>query len=331
MNQHAFVGLVLLAVLVPLTAVRGEDEAPAGSELHRDLTRFPPGSCEMVQAWDQTISETVERGEEPEKRESRSWNRFTFDVELAPAKDDPETSAGVKVTWRRVQIGIEGEKDHLYDSDGKPEEQSPVLMSQFRHVAGREAEVNLSAFGGGEGFRGLDAAWDEYAEANPDRERVADMNRENYGDARLDRMFTQGLDLLFGPDAGRAKGRARTLTAGETFSVFLVVPGIGGEDTEVEHTCEVRSVEGGEAVLAVTWALNGLKPTATEDGVITTRGLDLKGSAELTFHLASGLLTSLRQDLKRTDQVARGGLGVGMIQKTRRIHEVKEFDLSRRK
>ena len=107
----------------------------------------------------------------------------------ARARDTVQKAA--HVTVRRIQIGIEGEKDYLFDSDGESAEQSGVLERQFRCFVGGKASVDLAAFGKGKSFAGFSEIWDKFAEENPTFSRAAAANRKNYGDTRLDRIFIQ--------------------------------------------------------------------------------------------------------------------------------------------
>jgi hypothetical protein len=298
---------VLLAPFALAQDEPGQDDtARPAVKLVRDLTRLPPGKYEMVQSYDQKTSVKLQRPHAggDQESESRLSNTFTFDVEVAPASAEHPKS--VAVTVRRVQIRVEGAEDHEYDSDGPPDDQSGIIRTQFRHLVRRTARVELAEFGKGKGFTGLDAAWADYLKENPDRERGAEINRKNYGDGRLDRMFLQGLDILFGAEAGRAHGRERELKAGQEFEVTLEEPGIGFEPTPLAHACKVESVRGGQVVIAVTWKENGLRPRATEGGGVIVRGGDMKCATTLTFRLDCGLLVGLEERIERTDQVSNG-------------------------
>jgi hypothetical protein len=151
--------------------------------------------------------------------------------------------------------------------------------------------------------------------------RAAAANLQNYGDARFDRMFTQGLDVLFGADAGRAKGKSRELRAGEEFTVTLEKPGIFMKPTSVEHACRVVSTDGVSVVVTVEWKINGFDPE-TEGGALRMRGADVHGVARMTFLAKGGLLTRLEETVERTDQRSDG-----VVQWTRKVTAKREFSL----
>ena len=315
--------LILLARLAAGQEVGREEkpDAKPAVRLVRDLTRLPPGNYEMVQTYDLKRSETLERpGAEPKKTETRTSNTFTFAVVVERASHDAPPAA--VVTVRRVQIRVEGKQNHTYDSDGPAQEQSELLRTQFRHLVGRIARVDLAAFGRGKGFAGLDAGWTDYLKEYPDRSRWAEANRKNYGDGRLDRMFVQGLDLLFGPEAGRADNRTLELKRGQIFQVTLEEPGIGFEPTPIVHECRVQSVADGTVAITMAWKENGLRPVVDKNGAPIVRGGDIKCSATLTFRLDAGLLVGLKQEMQRTDQVAHG---IPPVQRTVSRTESKEF------
>jgi hypothetical protein len=287
----------------------------------RDLTKLPPGAYEIVQAYDLRSSETVEeKGVKGEAKESRTSHTFTFDLAV---EGKPPVAV---VTVRRVEIRIEQEgKTYAYDSDGPAADQAELIREQFRHLVGRKAKVDLAEFGKGKGFSGLDAAWADYLKENPGKAGWAEANRNNYGDGRIDRLFTRGLDVLFGPDAGRAHGRSVELRPGQTFEVTLKEPGIGFEPTALAHACTVRSAEGGNVVVEVRWHENGVRPKVDESGAVIARGGDMKSTETLTFRVDGGFLVAYVQDLERADQV-------GSIdwQKTRRSTERIELAFRRK-
>jgi hypothetical protein len=304
------------AILLVLAAgAAGQDEAKP-VRLVRDLTKLPSGRYEIVQSFELKSTETFEQpGEAKQERRHRTWNTFTFDLSV-----DGEPPVAT-VTVRRVQLGIEGEETLSYDSDGKAEAQAAPLREQFGDLKGRTATVDLAAFGRGAGFKGLDGAFADYLKRNPDRANWAEANRRNYGDARLDRMFTLGLDVLFGADAGRADGRTRELRPGEAFEVELD-ESAGFEDKPLKHACKVRSVEKGEAIVEMRWQENALRPTVQEDGGIIMKGGNIECSATMNFRIESGLLVGLAEELKRTDQVSNG-----VATKTKRSTEKTGFTL----
>lgn len=319
--------LALLVFAAVATAAPGGEEEPAAPEavtLTRNLAAFPPGSYVMVQAFDEKVRYTLEAPrQEMQEKEKRTKSRFTFDLQIVASTEGETTRKEARVVVRRVQMDIEGEKDYAYDSNGKPEDQSEGLMKQFRYLVGAKATLDLSSFGEGGGFEGLNAVWDLFGKENPTFSKAAASNRRNFGDTRLDRMFARGLPLLFGPDAGRAAGRNRKLKAGETYRVGLEILGIGRETAVSEHSVTVETVEDGHVTLKVSWAENGHNPK-TDGGVVLSRGGDIKGDSNLTFHLASGLLVGLRETEKRTDQTC----GMDMVQRTRYATTVSEFSIT---
>ena len=290
----------------------------------RRLADFPAGKYIMVQAFDEKVRQTLEApGREKQEKKTRAWNRFTFDLEVVEVKAGETSLKEARVLVRRVQLGLEGKRNLAYDSAGEPREQPEILRKQFGYMVGGKATVDLAAFDEGTGFKGLSAVWDRFAKENPKSRRMASANRKNYGDTRLDRMFARGLPALFGPDAGRAPGRTRKLTAGETCEMELEILGIGRENAMSTHSVEVVSVKNGYARLVVTWAENGHNPKL-DGGAMLMRGGDIKGSRNMRFHLASGMLVVLQETEKRTDQTC----GMDMVQRTRHAATVSEFSIT---
>jgi hypothetical protein len=294
----------------------------------RDLTLVPAGKYAMVQGWEQRGEETSERrGAEPEQTAVSASNRFTFSVEVGPRDRRRPTEKDLVVSVKRVEVRTDDASAPLaYDSAGPAAKQSEVLHRQFRYLVGGVARVGAAAFSDGEGFRGLGEVWDRFAEEHPEMSRAAEANRANYGDTRLDRMFAEGLDLLFGADAGRAKGSVRDLRRGEEFTTTATRPGIFMRPTPVEHACKVVSV-GRTVVLQVEWRINGHEPQV-ERGAVSVRGGDIVGVATLTFLADSGLLVGLDERTERTDQVAPGPRP-GIVQWTRRVVEKRTFSLTK--
>ena len=283
-----------LAWMLFITLAAAEPEV----RLTRDLTKFPAGSYEIVQTYDlQTRSTLEEPGKELVKEGPQHvWNTLTYDLVVKPPL--------AVVTVRRIQIRVKGKQTLDYDSTKPVDEKSEYIREQFRRLVGRSTRVDLAAYGRGASFKGLDPAFEEYLKANPDRAKWAEANRRNYGDARIDRLFARGLDVLFGADAGRASGKTRALTLGQAFEVKLERPGIGWVLFTPPHSCRVRSIEGGRVVVDVTWKENGVKPKVEKDGTMVVRGGDIVSKTALTYHAASGLLVGMEEEIKRTDQVA---------------------------
>lgn len=301
----------------------GPDDAASGT-FERQLAAFPVGKYVMVQAFEENVRQTLEAPErEKQEKRTRHWNRFTFDLDVVVVTAHGKSRTEAQVVVRRVQLGLEGEKDLAYDSDGKPAEQAEILRKQFSYLVDGRATVDLAAFDQGQGFEGLNAVWDEFAKENPTSQRMAAANRENYGDSRLDRMFTRGLPVVFGSDAGRAPGRTRKLTSGETYQVELEILGLGREKALSKHSVEVVSVNDGYTRLAVTWAENGFN-SKTDGGAVLMRGGDIQGRQEMTFHLASGVLVGLVATEERTDQ----SCGMDMVQRTRHATTVFRFSIT---
>jgi hypothetical protein len=315
--------ILILLVVVPVIA---EEAPPPSATLTRRLADFPVGSYVMVQAYEENVRHKLEvRGEDRGEKKTRLWNRFTFDLEVVMQGEGDSRRKMARVLVLRVQLGLEGDHDLTYDSDGKPEEQSAALREQFGVLVGGQAELPLATFGEGKGFAGLSEVWDRYAENHPESPDIAAHNRKSYGDSRLDRMFARGVARLFGAEAGRAAGKTRELTVGETFEVEAEILGIGRERAMSKHTVEVAAIADGHADLVVTWAENGHNPK-TDGGVILMRGGDIEGRAEMRFHLASGLLVGLKETEKRVDQTC----GMDMVQRTRYATNVHEFSIVRK-
>ncbi len=314
--------LVLFA-LPPVFAEEREEQAPASGTLIRRLAEFPEGRYVMVQSFDEEVRYTVEHPrQETSERKSRTWNRLDYDLQVVVVGDGETSRREARVVVRRVQIGLQGKNNLTYDSDGDPAEQPEVLRKQFSYLIGGKAVVDLAAFDEGEGFSGLTSVWDTFFEEHPESSGMAEANRRNFGDSRIDRMFLRGLPTVFGPDAGRAAGLTRDLTVGETFETELEILGIGREMAMSTHSVEVTAIEDGHVNLTATWAENGHNPK-TDGGVMLMRGGDIKGNRELKFHLASGMLVGLLETVKRTDQTC----GMDMIQRTRHATTVTGFSI----
>jgi hypothetical protein len=290
----------------------------------RDLTLIPAGKYRMVQAWEMTGKQTKQygKGAKDEKNALALSNRFSFAVEVkAPTKD-------IAVAVKRVEVRADpGHEPLAYDSDGPVNKQADVLYRQFHELVGRTARVGAAAFSDGQGFAGLDAAWDKFSKANPELTEVVQMNRGNYGDARLDRMFAQGLAVLYGTQAGRAKGKIRELREGDEFKATSEEPGIAMKPTMVEHACKVLSARPDQVVVRVEWKINGFDPQIRGDSVLMCGG-DIHGVATLTFLPQGGLLTRLEETVERTDQSAPGR-DPGVIQWTLESSERRVFSLVR--
>jgi hypothetical protein len=291
-------------------------------EVVRDLTLLAPGRYWMVQAWEMTGKETNQKsvGAGSKTQALAGSNRFSFAVQVKP--ESKEIVAVVK----RVEVQVDqGGEALVYDSDKPVAQQSPIFERQFHHLTGRTARTAAAAFSDGRGFVGLDAAWDQFGKENPDLFEVAVMNQANYGDARLDRMFTRGLDLLYGADAGRAKGLIRKLREGDEFRAVLEREGIGMQPTVVQHVCKVLSAESDEVVVRVEWKINGSDPKL-EAGHVVTHGGDIHGVSMLTFLPRGGLLIRIEETIERTDQRAPGRRP-GESQWTMRSTEKRSFSL----
>ncbi len=308
-----------------------DDPAPPAKpavRVTRDLTLLAAGKYRMVQSWSETGTETdeLEGGKPPRVKEIPASNRFTFAVEIGPPTGEPTGPKLVSVLVKRVEMRtILSDEDVSYDSDGPPAKQSEPLVRQFAGLVGKSTRAGAAAFSDGEGFSGLDAMWEAYGKAHPEMSRAAEANLKNYGDARFDRMFTLGLDLLFGPEAGRAKGQVRELRVGEEFTVDAEKPGIAMKPTMVPHACKVLSAAGGTVVLSVGWKINGFDPS-TDGGGLVVRGADIHGIAELTFLAQGGLCTRFEETVERTDQTAPGRRR-GVAQWTRKVTAKREFSL----
>ena len=122
--------------------------------------------------------------------------------------------------------------------------------------------------------------------------------------------------------AGRAGGKTRQLTTGETFEWEIEILGIGRETATTKQTVKVTAIEDGTAHLAATWAENGFNPK-TEGGAVLMRGGDLKERRELEVHLASGMPVSLTITEERIDQSS----GMDLVQRTRYATSVSEFSI----
>lgn len=297
---------VSLSLPGPALAEEAAPAAPAAPPVRvvRDLAKLPAGEYEIVQTWRSESSrrkDYVEPPEEPKK--SSNENRLLFDLSV-PAAVEPGQPRIATVKVRSVRIQVVDEREYSFDSDSEDDSGAGTLARQFRTIVGRVARVDLAALDGGTGFEGLGAAWDGFAKENPDLAKAAASNRENFGDPRLDRIFSLGVDVLFRP-VGRPPRTARDLAVGEEFEFTRDEPGIGYEAKAIVHPARVVSAADGRVVVEARWHENGLAP---EEGaeVLTIRGGDMKGRETLTFLAGSGLVVESVSEVVRTDQVARG-------------------------
>jgi hypothetical protein len=193
-------------------------------------------------------------------------------------------------------------------------------------MLGATARVDAAAFDDGRGFAGIDPVWDKFAKENPDIEPfVVKTNRQNYGDARLDRMFLQGLDVLFGSSVG-ANGKSRQLRAGDELKLTLEEAGFLQRPKAVEHACKVVSVTPDQVVVRMTWKLNGFAPQIENGKLAMMVGGDIQGTRTITFIPRGGLVTRLEETIERTVQSAPG-FQPGVAQWTREATDRKVFSL----
>ena len=275
--------LLSLLGLLAAPAICKEDESGPSVTLTRRLVDFPVGSYVMVQSWDDRVRHVLEMpDEEPKEKKTRQWNRFTFDLEVVDLEDADGThgsaSKEARVRVRRVQVGIEGDRDLAYDSGGEPGQQAEPLLRQFRYMVGGQATLDLATFGEGGGFTGLTAVWDRFEKENPTSSGAAAANRKNFGDTRLDRMFARGLPVLFGKDADAPPDTRANSRSGASYEVALGILGIGRESADSKHTVMVESLADGHVKLDVTWAENGHNPK-TDGGAIAHAGRRSQGAS----------------------------------------------------
>ncbi len=316
-----------LLLVALCSGVYAKDEPLQPVRVVRDLTLLSAGRYRMVQSWDLAAKVTEERkGAGPVESTSTASNRLTFAVTVqAPAASASDKVLTVQVKQLEMSTA-EGDKKGSYDSAGPVDKQTEILVRQFQDLLDKTTHVGARAFADGTGFAGLNEVWTKQAEAHPDLARMAHVNLPNYGDARVDRMFLQGLDVLYGPEAGRAKEKVRELRTGEEFKVTLDKPGIFMKPTAVEHACKVVSASAESVVLQVTWKINGFEPEM-KDRVLHARGGDIQGEQTLTFRTRGGVLMQMKETVQRTDQSAPGGSS-GVTQWTRTATEKKEFSIT---
>jgi hypothetical protein len=300
---------VALALLAGLAAATPAKDAPVVTVV-RNLMLLPPGKHRLEQSFEEKSS-TTDQFEDGKSQTSPAefFHRFTYAVELiGPPRST--TTKEIVASVERVQVKVRGPGfSHDYDSADplRTQGRARAYSRQFRYLVGATARVDVAAFADGTGFAGIDATWDRFDRENPQyRAEILKMNRDNYGDARLDRMFTQELDVLFGPNAGRAKGKSRQVRAGEEFKVTLSEAGIRQKPTPVEHACKVLSATPEKVVVQLTWKINGFDPQLAGGKLVMMAGADVRGTRTITFVPRGGLVTRVEETIVRTDQVAPG-------------------------
>ena len=301
-----------LAVCVLCVAAVTLPRAGFGSD--RNLGAFPAGEYEAVQTHDNTAQKTKDA---QQYSPTRMENTFTFDVKHTPPVG--QTPGRMDFVLRRVQVRANSGKAFSYDSAGDPSKQLPILVKQFKYVVGVTSSAEFLRDGRWTRFHGLDAGWDRFGQENPKHAAAVQRNKECYGDARVGRMVARGRGFL--PTDG-------AIEVGRTWKAKRTVPGIAHKLTEAEFTCKIVKSDAERATIAVSWHVNGMKPEF-KDGKMTMFGADIKGSAEYTFHTASGMLVGMRHVVERTDQFAtrEGGRGT---QTTTKSTETNTFVLRRK-
>jgi hypothetical protein len=274
----------------------------------RNLTLLPPGKYRVEQSFEEKsrITDQYEDGKS-QTSPAESFNRFTYAVELI-GPPGSATTKEIVASVERVQVKIRGPGfSHDYDSADPLRTEGRAYSRQFRYLVGATARVDAAAFADGTGFAGIDATWDRFDQENPQyRAEILKMNRDNYGDARLDRMFTQELDVLFGPNAGRAKDKSRQLRAGDQPKVTLNEAGIRQKPTPVEHARKVLSATPEKVVVQLTWKINGFDPQIEGGNLVMMAGAEVRGTRTITYVPRGGLVTRVEETITRTDQVAPG-------------------------
>jgi hypothetical protein len=320
--------LALLAWLAAATPAQAKG-APVVTVV-RDLTLLPPAKYRVEQSSEEKSSST-EQYEDGKSRTSpaESFNRLTYAVELV-GPPGSATTKQIVASVERVQVKMRGPGfSHDYDSADPLRPEGQGYARQFRYLVGGTGRVDAAAFADGAGFAGIDTTWDRFDQENRRyRAEILKLNRDNYGDARVDRMFTQELDVLFGPNAGRAKGKSQQVRAGDQMKVTLTEAGIRHKPTPVEHAYKVLSATADEVVVQLTWKLSGFDPHIEVGEVVMSARADVRGTRTITFVPRGGLVTRVEETIERVDQVAPGLDPV--VQFTSKVTQHTLFSMTRR-
>ncbi|MDQ7779274.1 MAG: hypothetical protein RDV41_06145 [Planctomycetota bacterium] len=328
MGYIKILALAVVSILVITGTAYVQEPAPgAGAKVEfvRDLAQFPAGEYELVQTYD---NENVADSNNEVVQKSTMTNSFAYGLNVSLEGEGATRCGRIEATMKRVLVKVVEGETFSYDSDGKPEDQFPIFEKQFKYVIGLTSKAEIAVGTGLMPFKGIDAGWEKGAAENSDLKGVLTMNKQNYGDARLDRMFAQGLEYLFGPtDATAAAARrSRTLKVGDMWNVEKKGRGIRGAEVAVAHECKLEAVRDGYATVSVAWKINDMR-TEMQDGNMVTCGVDETGRVEYVFHVASGLLTTMKGVIDRGDQAAGPDGSGGIVQNTLRSHEAQSFSI----
>ena len=293
---------------------------PGGEKIHvrRNLGAFPAGQYQLLRSFRVETAKLVNRRQTHKTDEHYA---FTFDMAFQPPGKAPGATGHMTCTVRRVVAKRLAGYGLVYDSAGKTDEQTPLLARQFGHLVGATSKAKFGSSADrivpDPYFHGLGAAWDKLAKAHPDLAAAAKTNRLDYGDAMLNAMLADGAVFLridpFVPGLTDVTGERLRPTAprpenrravGDTWEVRRQHPGLNAKGIDVVYACRLLAIQDGHAVVAATWRKNDMKTKAEPNGMTIVRGLDEKGSAKLTVHAASGLVTEFASTLERVNQLA---------------------------
>ncbi len=325
-------GLTVMMMAVTVGCVRGPERhtpiagppvPPAGAVVVRDLTLVPPGNYSMTEHWETRGTEIREYADgRMVKSPVASWSRYTYAVDIGGPGEHADPA--ISVTVRRIE---HGGPEPTFDSAMPAQKKEYAFDRMFRAMVGATAHASARTFSDGEGFHGLDGALDSFAKQIPDfDETMTRLNRMTYGDARLDRLFTCGLDLLSGNATSRGKGKLRELRPGDEFRSTIGRIGVDRTLTPVENRCHVLSANDMEVVVRAEWQITGSTREPDTDGKPVTYRAEVRGTATLTVLTRGGLVIRSDERVERTDE-SRPGSDPDVVRSTAQATEHTVFSL----
>jgi len=302
-------------------------ETPQRAEVayHLNCIAYPSGDYELARSYETQRQTKVDNGGSTKSGQTAN---YLFDMKYQAPHNGQVGSGRIEAVLRQLRVTIVTPDGFMsYDSNGKPADQTPILTGQFKHIVGlaSTAEVAVASI---RPFTGLDAGWDRFAqEQRGTPAQVVAMNKRNYGDVMLNRIFAAGAEIiatvpmynLSGPGAPPLPDFI-TMTVGDEWKFTCNRDGIGGKPIDVEHTARVMAIRDGLVTVNVSWKINGMQPQPKADGTMVMSGADVQGGIDYTIHAASGLATDVLTTIKRVDQIALGA-GDNIAQQTCTITE----------
>ena len=309
------------------------------AQVVRNLMAFPAGDYELVRTVRIQTTKLVNRRQ---TQASDTTETFHFDMKYGPPSERRGAEPGcMAVVVRRIQVKLSNGAELSYDSAGSPEGQSPALAGLFGHLIGARTAADFQ----GKGtlvrpFNGLDGQWENHARSGSITREAAKRHAKRFGDVLLNEMLNAGAEFVNlppivpgltdvtsqRPSASLQPGSGRRLQLGDTWKVTKKRPGLRHKLVDVEHGCLIAGIDAGQPVIGVTWKINALKPQV-EGARMATYGVDEKGSAEVTVHLSSGIVTKFTRVVKRVDQVATSAADGRIMQETVRATTTVSYSI----